>query len=262
VTSGRALFGGKSQRRSGSPRENVRAIKRLSDRTTARRPVDGAALDREARTYFPKSATIATMDRHRDEDDQERPEPTHGALLRCRALPDMPSRGRHRGRRTRCPNGPVGAEIAGMLGAPQHSLDHLTAAARVGDLDGRVLRGAAARRRLMSGHSTCNGRRQTRSRCHVDLRSSTPCGSLLHPTRTFLTPAWSASLGPASVRQGDRYALRRRLVRFVVLGFIIALSIARCCRWIALTAALVHQPATVFAQVSMRLRGVPRMVGR
>jgi len=43
------------------------------------------------------------------------------------------------------------------------------------------------------------------------------------------------------------------------LGFN-ALSIARCCRCIAVTAALVHQPATVFAQVNMMLRGDPLMV--
>jgi uncharacterized protein (DUF2461 family) len=38
-----------------------------------------------------------------------------------------------------------------------------------------------------------------------------------------------------------------------------ALVAARCWRWIALTAALVHQPATRLAQVSIRLRGDPRM---
>jgi hypothetical protein len=38
-------------------------------------------------------------------------------------------------------------------------------------------------------------------------------------------------------------------------GFVIALRNACCCRWMA----LVHQPATVFAQDNMMLRGDPRM---
>src|SRR4051812_159516 len=36
-------------------------------------------------------------------------------------------------------------------------------------------------------------------------------------------------------------------------------SMARCCRWTAATAALVHQPAARFAILSHRLRGLPLM---
>jgi hypothetical protein len=54
----------------------------------------------------------------------------------------------------------------------------------------------------------------------------------------------------------DHYRLRRRLLRFAFVALTIALSIARCWRWIADTAALVHQPAIVLAQMSMMLRGV------
>jgi hypothetical protein len=46
------------------------------------------------------------------------------------------------------------------------------------------------------------------------------------------------------------------------LGFIalsVAPTIARCCRCIADTAALVHQPVTVLAHVSMMLLGDPFM---
>src|SRR4051794_24182504 len=38
-----------------------------------------------------------------------------------------------------------------------------------------------------------------------------------------------------------------------------AASMARCCRWTAATAALVHQPAARFAILSHRLRGLPLM---
>jgi hypothetical protein len=61
----------------------------------------------------------------------------------------------------------------------------------------------------------------------------------------------------AQITLQRRFVLVRRLV--AILGFN-ALSIARCCRCIAVTAALVHQPATVFAQVNMMLRGDPLMV--
>jgi hypothetical protein len=53
------------------------------------------------------------------------------------------------------------------------------------------------------------------------------------------------------------YLRRRGRDRFLDCGFSIALSMARCCRWMADTAALVHQPATVFAQVNIRLLGLP-----
>jgi hypothetical protein len=46
------------------------------------------------------------------------------------------------------------------------------------------------------------------------------------------------------------------------LGFIafrVAVIIACCWCWIADTIVLVHQPAAVLAQVSIKLRGVPRM---
>jgi len=56
-----------------------------------------------------------------------------------------------------------------------------------------------------------------------------------------------------------RYVLRLRFRARLLpgLGFTIALTIARCWRWIADTVALVHQPATALAQLSMILRGVP-----
>jgi hypothetical protein len=60
----------------------------------------------------------------------------------------------------------------------------------------------------------------------------------------------------------DHYRLRRRLLRFAFVALTIALSIARCWRWIADTAALVHQPAIVLAQMSMMLRGVGFMCPR
>src|SRR6185437_8317074 len=51
------------------------------------------------------------------------------------------------------------------------------------------------------------------------------------------------------------------VVRFLCgLGLLVALMIARCCRWIAVTAALAHQPATMLAHVNMILRGDPRMM--
>jgi hypothetical protein len=52
------------------------------------------------------------------------------------------------------------------------------------------------------------------------------------------------------------------LVRFGFVGLIIALRMARCWRWIVDTAALVHQPAIVSAQVSMMLRSVAFMSPR
>jgi hypothetical protein len=58
------------------------------------------------------------------------------------------------------------------------------------------------------------------------------------------------------------YRLRRRLLRFGFVALTIASSIARWWRWIADTAALVHQPAIVLAQVNMRLRGVGFMCPR
>jgi hypothetical protein len=51
-------------------------------------------------------------------------------------------------------------------------------------------------------------------------------------------------------------------LRFGFVALTIALSIARCWRWIADTAALVHQPAIVLAQVNMMLRGVAFMCPR
>lgn len=45
--------------------------------------------------------------------------------------------------------------------------------------------------------------------------------------------------------------------RFVAILSFIALSIARCCRGMAVTAALGHQPATLLAKVNMMLRGDP-----
>jgi hypothetical protein len=42
-------------------------------------------------------------------------------------------------------------------------------------------------------------------------------------------------------------------------GFNMAFHIARCCRWTADTATLVHQRVTVLAQVNIMLLGDPRM---
>jgi hypothetical protein len=49
---------------------------------------------------------------------------------------------------------------------------------------------------------------------------------------------------------GARVTSQRLLVlvrRFLATLTFIALSIARCCRWMAVTAALVHQPVSVLA---------------
>jgi hypothetical protein len=48
--------------------------------------------------------------------------------------------------------------------------------------------------------------------------------------------------------------------RSVAILSFIALSIARCCRGMAVTAALGHQPATLLAKVNMMLRGDPLTV--
>ena len=59
------------------------------------------------------------------------------------------------------------------------------------------------------------------------------------------------------------YRLRRVfLLRFGFVALTIALRMARCWRWISDTAALVHHPAIVFAQVNMMLRGVVFMCPR
>jgi hypothetical protein len=46
----------------------------------------------------------------------------------------------------------------------------------------------------------------------------------------------------------------------IAWGSAMALTTALCRRRIAVAATLVHQPATVLAQVNMRLRGDPRIV--
>ncbi len=60
---------------------------------------------------------------------------------------------------------------------------------------------------------------------------------------------------------GDALVSSQRLLvlvrRFVAILSFIALSIARCCRGMAVTAALGHQPATLLAKVNMMLRGDP-----
>src|SRR5215471_4665068 len=66
----------------------------------------------------------------------------------------------------------------------------------------------------------------------------------------------------SAVLASHHYRRRRRLLRFVFVALTIALSMARCWRWIADTAALVHQPAIVLAQVNMMLRGVGLMCPR
>ena len=83
------------------------------------------------------------------------------------------------------------------------------------------------------------------------------CGRSVLSSRT---KSVEADLLLQAVHAGPQapFVRRLRLGFFVAFG-IIALSAARCCRCIAVTAALVHHPDTMFAQVSMRLRGDPRM---
>lgn len=52
--------------------------------------------------------------------------------------------------------------------------------------------------------------------------------------------------------------MRRDFLLDFGFGFI-ALIKARCCRCIAVAAALVHHPITALAQVSMMLLGLPRI---
>ena len=66
----------------------------------------------------------------------------------------------------------------------------------------------------------------------------------------------------SAVLASHHYRLRRRLLHFGFVALTFALSIARCWRWIADTAALVHRPAIVLAQVNMMLRGVAFMYPR
>jgi hypothetical protein len=72
-------------------------------------------------------------------------------------------------------------------------------------------------------------------------------------------PAFSTRVGSTECH---RPKLRRggfRLGLFPMTAFTDAVSIARCCRWTAAIAALVHQPAARFAILSHRLRGLPLM---